>query len=157
MKKIIDINANFIDENNESSYKDSCTGKLLIEDEICEGIIVNRETLQKYYVFGKLQNENFTIMRCDLRNYNIPTQYTAKKENGVYNGVFFSDQAITYVPTGRCKFTLIPAEVTREESEEEVLFMEKLIEREKLKAGKKVVRLYESLKKQTESKKQYQK
>ena len=96
-------------------------------------------------------------MRCNLRNYNIPTQYVALKENGVYNGVFFSEHAITYVPTGRCKFTLTPAEITREETEEEVMIIEKLITSAKQKLDRKSIKMFDKLKKQAETIKQYQK
>lgn len=119
MERIIDIYGHFANFDEMYDIDNSWFGRLLTKDYInFEGIVTDYYEREVYFVFGKLEDESINIIRCSETD--LPKKYNARRiEKGKFEGECSAASIGAEVPLGDCKITIIPAEMTREDSKEE--------------------------------------
>ena len=136
MEKIIDIHGYNAEFDRKLLRDNSWFGRILLgEDENFEGIVEDYYSEEFYFVFGQCAKESMTLTKCSLEDREIPNVFDGLKEKGKVQGVYFKKDLENQIELGNCKINLLPAEATREETEEEKKVLKEKIARVKKRLG----------------------
>ncbi len=151
MEKIVDIFGYSALYGDMYSPDDSWFGRILLgEDNKFEGVVEDFYQTSFFLVFGHMTEDSIDLIKCSRMDTNMPYLFSVTKEEFKYYGDYYAKNLFAKVPLGECKLSILPAEVTREESDYEKNGLKNGIELLKKDLGKKGKELLVEFEKQRE-------
>lgn len=117
MKKIMDIYGHSTTFSKKNPEKNNWYGRILVnEDHSFEGIVEGPTKEEYSLLLGQVTNLSIAFSRCIGNQIEEAYRYDGLKEGRKYIGTFETQDIYDEIPIGTCEITLLPAEITREES-----------------------------------------
>lgn len=121
MEKIVDIFGNYTDFDEMYQTENSWFGRVVMgDDSEFEGIVEDYNQTDSYFVFGQVTEEGLSVTKCAKQDKDVPYVYEGEYEDGRFYGMVQARNLYVKIPMGECKMSLMPADVTREESDQEM-------------------------------------
>ena len=119
MEKITDIFIDCAEFLCDYSDNERVTGRIIIgEDNFFEGVARNKKHNHNYFIFGNITDEDeINLVRCSEDDEEIPRIMVVKRNGHGYEGNYQAKNEYTIIPLGDSRITLLPAEITREETD----------------------------------------
>ena len=145
MERLYDITGSFSTIADESGYENAWLGRIIIDDDnFFEGVLENVCYNQLYFTFGKVDKDKILLFTGDNELDCVPKQYSAKKNNNSYYGIYSAKDVYAEVPMGECSIKLTSADMTRDVTDYEVNIVKRKTAEEKNKINETTRKLYEN-------------
>ena len=128
MERIIDIYGSSADYDDIYRPDNSWFGTVLVDDNnYLKGVVEDYYEQIYHLVFGKISESDISLIKCSNEDATTPQSFTANRDDRKYYGDYFAKTRNAEVALGECQISYIPAEVTREETEEEKAYIRERI------------------------------
>ena len=120
MKKIVDLYGHYTNFDEMYEPENSWYGQVLVgADHQFEGFVRDYVTADCFYVCGTMSKENLDVYQCTSKEGGVPHRYVAARDKDRYYGTYYGTNGYAEIPVGECKMSIMPAEMTREETDYE--------------------------------------
>ena len=146
MKLIRDIICAKTNYDEMYNLNDAYIGKVMVEDGIFEGIVIDPSTHNEIFIFGTIEeNEFIELMVAENEEDTIPREYKAVYNGKNYRGDYLAKTAYYEFPLGECQVSVLDPYYYRSTNSGEFVTMENHISHHKDKLNKDTKELYRTI------------
>ena len=118
MERIVDIFGYSALYGDMYSSDTSWFGRVLLgEDNKFEGVVEDYDRTTHFLVFGEMTDKDINLIKCSKKDFNMPYLFSVSKDKVGFYGDYFVKDLYNKIPLGECKLSVLPSEVTREETD----------------------------------------
>ena len=148
MEKILDIYGYSADYDSMYEAMNSWFGRIIVTSNLSfEGIVNDFDQQNTYFVFGTIEKDQISLMKCAKGDDHVPYLFRASNEDGKYYGDYMTKSPYFECPLGECKISLLPDESISEDTNLENALLKLKIKKIKEQLGELGEELYTFYKK----------